>query len=66
MRTRHDADFTFTWYSHMLAEIQSAAHRLSTLGIFQKGLKQSYAKEIDENVESVRKFLLEELFRGVE
>ena len=66
MKTREDADFAFTWYSHTLAEIQSAAHRLSTLGVFRKGLKQSYVAEIDENVESVRKFLLEELFRGVE
>jgi hypothetical protein len=66
MRTRKEADFIFTWYSKTLAEMQSAARILSRIGLFRKTRKELYIAEIDRGAESVRKILLEELFRDVE
>ena len=64
---REEADFAFTWYSKTLAEIQSDARTLSRLGIFHsRAIKEIYVASIDRAVESVRKFLLEELFKDVE
>ena len=64
MRTRKEADFAFTWFSHSLAEIQSDARRLEQLGFFGKFEKEYCVASIDRNVESIRKFLLEELLSG--
>lgn len=66
MRTREEADLIFTWYSKTLAEIQSGARVLARMGPFRKHRKEFYVADIDRGVESVRKFLVEELFRDIE
>lgn len=66
MKTRKDADFAFTWYSRSLVEIQSDARRIAELGFFGRTEKEFCLASINRNVESIRKFLLGELFRDVE